>query len=336
MSQFAKNFSLKHLNTFGFDVYARYFAQPKSLEELLQIVNNEIFNNNERLVMGGGSNLLFTKDFEGCLVQPLIAGIEKTAETSEHVFVRAGAGVEWDSLVEHCVANEYYGLENLSLIPGNVGASPVQNIGAYGVEAKDSIYSVEFLNLENKTLETYGNAQCEFGYRDSIFKRAMKGKVIITHVTYQLSKTASFNTCYGNINEELKNFTEVNLRNLRQAVTNIRQSKLPDPKEAGNAGSFFKNPVVATAKADELQAQHPTMPRYNSNEGSKIPAGWLVEQCGFKGIRRGNVGVHPKQALVLVNYGGGTGEQVLQLTHEIIATVKNKFGIELEMEVNVV
>jgi UDP-N-acetylmuramate dehydrogenase len=336
MLPFIENFPLKQLNSFGFEVYARYFAQPKNLEELVQVLDNETFNNNKQLILGSGSNLLFTKNFEGCLVQPMLTGIEKAAETKAQVLIRAGAGVEWDTLVEYCVANEFYGLENLSLIPGKVGASPVQNIGAYGVEAKDSIHSVEFFNLKSKKLEIYDNAQCEFGYRDSIFKRTMKGKIVITHVTYRLSKTAHFNTSYGNISDELKKFSELSLRNIRQAVINIRQSKLPDPKEIGNAGSFFKNPVVTLAVADSLQAQHPTLPRYNSKEEVKIPAGWLIEQCGFKGIRRGNVGVHPKQALVLVNYGGGTGEQVLQLAQEIISTVKNKFGVNLEMEVNVV
>ncbi|MDR1417206.1 MAG: UDP-N-acetylmuramate dehydrogenase [Prevotellaceae bacterium] len=330
------NYPLKSLNTIGFDVSARRFIKAYATQEILQLRYDKDFACGKRLVMGGGSNLLFTADFDGCILQPLLQNIDIESSTSEHVRLRVGAGVVWDELVRSSVERGWYGLENLSLIPGTVGASPVQNIGAYGAEAKDAIESVEYVDLDDFAVKRLSNEQCRFGYRGSIFKQELKGKVVITQVTFCLSKRPRYNISYGSLREMVKQLGGENLCNVRQAIAATRRSKLPDPADLGNAGSFFKNPFVEKSLAEELLKKHPAMPSFASGSGVKIPAGWLIEQCGLKGARRGSVGVHPKQALVLVNYGGGTGCDVLTLANEICQAVNDKFGVKLEMEVNVV
>ncbi|MDR0419262.1 MAG: UDP-N-acetylmuramate dehydrogenase [Prevotellaceae bacterium] len=328
--------SLLLLNTFGFDVYADHFVQADTLEDLIKVVEKDYFRNGKKIILGGGSNLLFISDFNGCVVQPALSSIDVVEENGQEVYLNVGAGVVWDNFVEYCVSKGYYGVENLSLIPGNVGASPVQNIGAYGVEAKDCIHNVKFINTINGKIEHIDNKDCRFGYRDSIFKHELKNKVIITNVIYRLEKQEKFITTYGNMEEEIKKTGNINLLSIRQAIINIRENKLPNPSVVGNAGSFFKNPFISQEQAQELKNIHPSLTLYPCTEGVKIPAGWLIEQCGFKGIKRGNIGVHPKHALVLVNYGGGTGKEVFALANEIVSMVKEKFGIVLEMEVNVV
>lgn len=337
MFSILSNHSLKDLNTFGFDVTAEYYIEVKSVEEVkgaLQWINAQEL---KYIVLGGGSNLLFTGNFIGVVLKPNIMGIEHVDEDDEHVTLRVGAGVDWDELVAYTVEKGLGGLENLSIIPGNVGASPIQNIGAYGVEAKDTIELVEGVNSQTLEPFTLTKAQCNFGYRDSVFKNELKGKVVITHVTFRLNKNLDFQLHYGNLTEELKRYGDVSLENIRKAVISIRNAKLPDPKEIGNAGSFFKNPVVNTQLVDELKVQYDRVPAHSVTESlTKVPAGWLIEQCGWKGKRVGNVGVHANQALVLVNYGNGTGQEVFSLAQNIRQSVKDKFNIMLEMEVNVI
>lgn len=329
-------YPLQSLNTFGFDVSAQRFIKAYATQDILQLRDDRDFTRGKRLVMGGGSNLLFTADFDGCILRPLLQNIDVEDETSEKVRLRVGAGVVWDELARSSVERGWYGLENLSLIPGTVGASPVQNIGAYGAEAKDAIESVEYVDLETFAVKRLSNEQCRFGYRSSIFKQELKGKVVITQVTFCLSKRPRYNISYGSLSEMVKQLGGESLRNVRQAIVATRRSKLPDPADMGNAGSFFKNPFVEKLFAEELLSKYPAMPAFASGSGVKIPAGWLIEQCGLKGARRGSVGVHPKQALALVSYGGGTGSEVLALAHEICRAVRDKFGVALEMEVNVV
>ncbi len=332
-----RNYSLKQLNTFGFDIKADYFATPATVEELCRILADERYRALPRLIMGSGSNLLFCSDFKGLVIQPKILGIEKTAEDTEFVYLRAGAGVVWDNLVAHAVANGWGGIENLSLIPGHVGASPVQNIGAYGAEAKDSIHRVECVLTDTCELKIFTNEECSFGYRDSVFKNEWRGKAVVTHVTYRLRKTPQLDTHYGNVEDELRNFPEISLNTVRQAIVAIRSRKLPDTAELGNAGSFFKNPVVPKTLADAIVAQDPKMTVYPVNDTQvKLPAGRLIELAGWKGKRVGSVGVHTQQALVLVSYGGGTGRDIFQLAQAIQQSIREKFDIELEMEVNAI
>ncbi|MDR0414283.1 MAG: UDP-N-acetylmuramate dehydrogenase [Prevotellaceae bacterium] len=329
--------SLRHLNTFGFDVSARCLIKAHTAQDILQLRDDRDFAHGRRLVMGGGSNLLFTGNFDGYILQPLMQNVDVEDDNAESTLLRVGAGMAWDELVRICVERGWYGLENLSLIPGTVGASPVQNIGAYGAEAKDAIVGVEYVDLDDFAVKRLSREQCRFGYRSSIFKQELRGKAAITQVTFCLSKRPRYNISYGALGEAVKQLGGESLHNVRQAIVATRSSKLPDPAELGNAGSFFKNPFVEKSLADELRKSHPNMPAFASPDGSvKIPAGWLIEQCGLKGARRGCVGVHPKQALVLVNYGGGTGGETLALAREICRTVRDKFGVELELEVNVV
>jgi UDP-N-acetylmuramate dehydrogenase len=328
-------YPLKNLNTFGFDVSARCFIKAHATQDILQLRDDRDFAHGKRLVMGGGSNLLFTADFEGCILQPLMQNTVLEDDASDAVLLRVGAGVVWDELVRCCVERGWHGLENLSLIPGMVGASPVQNIGAYGAEAKDTIEGVEYVDLDSFEVKYLSNQQCRFGYRSSIFKQELKGKAAITQVIFCLSKQPRYDTSYGRLSEMVKQLGGENAPNVRQAIAAMRRSKLPDPADLGNAGSFFKNPFVEKSLADELLKKYPDMPSFPSGNGVKIPAGWLIEQCGLKGARRGCVGVHPQQALVLVNYGGGTGSEVLALALEIRRTVYEKFGVVVKMEVNV-
>lgn len=339
MLKISYDYPLKSLNTFGFDVKAHCLMQAHSEDEILQALNSREAENAPLLIMGGGSNLLFTKDYEGVILQPLMENIDVEEDNADDVLLRVGAGVAWDDLVAYAVDKEWYGLENLSYIPGRVGASPVQNIGAYGVEAKDAIERVQYVDIKELNIKYLINKQCRFGYRSSIFKQELKGRAVITQVYFRLRKNGELHLAYGDLNKTVESLGGATLHNVRSAVTLIRRSKLPEPAELGNAGSFFKNPVVDKTLFENLLQKFPTMPNFPNTDGQgggKIPAGWLIEQSGLKGVRRGKVGVHPKQALVLVNYGGGTGDEVLALAQEICDTVREKFGVALEMEVNVV
>lgn len=327
--------SLKPYNTFGIDVKARHFFSCHTKEEIIKILAD--FKHEKVLIMGGGSNLLFLSDYNGIVLAPSITGIELVEEDEQQAKIRAGAGVVWDDLVAWCVAHGLAGLENLSLIPGHVGASPVQNIGAYGVEAGDSIVAVDGLFIESGEDFHLSKEDCHFGYRQSIFKNEYKNRCIITTVEFLLNKSAQVTLSYGHVRSEVEKMGEINLENIRKAIIAIRTSKLPDPALTGNAGSFFKNPEVCQSVADMLKQQYDDLVIYQLPNGKvKLPAGWLIEKAGWKGFRRGAVGVHDKQALVLVNYGGATGMQVLELAHQVQASVLSKFNVELEMEVNVI
>ncbi|MFT6997055.1 MAG: UDP-N-acetylmuramate dehydrogenase [Cryomorphaceae bacterium] len=334
-----ENASLKAFNTFGIDAKAAKMVRFSSAADLREIFSNEELSAMPRLVLGGGSNLLLTSDFEGLVLKNEVPGMELIREDNEHFYVKSGAGVNWHELVVECINNGWAGLENLSLIPGNVGASPMQNIGAYGVEVKDCFHELEAFNLETLETETFDAEACQFGYRESVFKRQLKNKFIIVSVTFRLLKKPQLNTSYGAIKGELNSLGihEPTIVDVSQAVINIRSSKLPDPKVIGNAGSFFKNPLVTEEVYRRLVDENPSMPFYPAPEGKyKLAAGWLIEKSGWKGFRRENYGVHAKQALVLVNHGGATGSQIYDLSTEILADVKKKFGVELEREVNIV
>lgn len=337
MLEIKENFTLKKYNTLGIDVKTRYFAEYSSVIELIDFFNLHPKQDLPLIILGGGSNVLFTKDFEGYILHPNIKGIEIIDESDELVKIKVGAGEDWDELVDYCVDRNWGGIENLSLIPGNVGTCPIQNIGAYGVEVKDVITEVETLKIDSLKVFSFKNEECQFAYRDSIFKQKLKGKHIINYVTFKLNKRPVFKLDYGNLKEELGKYNEINIKNIRQAVINIRESKLPKPEDIGNAGSFFKNPVVQNYKAEELKRSYAEIPFYfQEDDLVKIPAGWLIEKAGWKGKKVGKVGVHHKQALVIVNYGGATGQEILYLAQEIQKSVKEKFRINLEMEVNVV
>jgi UDP-N-acetylmuramate dehydrogenase len=337
--QIRENISLRPYNTFGIDARARYFTQFQSLQELEEILASPQYHPKTALVLGGGSNILLTKDVDGLVLKNEIGGIDVVEEDDAHFYVKAGSGVNWHQLVMHCVENGFAGMENLSLIPGNVGASPMQNIGAYGVEIKDIFHQLEAYHLNEKTRQTFSLADCEFGYRESVFKRKYKGQFIITSVTYRLYKEPVFHTSYGAIRQELERMgvKELSIQAISDAVVAIRSSKLPDPKQVGNAGSFFKNPAVKKEHLATIQQSYPDVPAFPLDEQHvKVPAGWLIEQCGWKGFRKGDAGCYPKQALVLVNYGHATGEQIYALSEDILKSVKNKFGVHLEREVNII
>ncbi len=341
-----QNVSLKPYNTFGIAANAKWFGSFSTLDELKEtLYSRQMPTENCHLILGGGSNILLTKDIDGLVLKNEIGGIEKVHETDEHVFIKAGAGVNWHQYVLHCIENNWAGVENLSLIPGCVGASPMQNIGAYGVEIKEVFHQLEAWHLQDKSLVTFGLDDCAFGYRESVFKRKYKGQFVILNVTYKLNKKASFNTSYGAINQELEKMgvQQPTIKNISAAVINIRNTKLPNPKVIGNAGSFFKNPETPLEQFEKLKAIFDGIVGYHLPNGSvKLAAGWLIEQCGpkkigtsWKGYRLGDAGVHAKQALVLVNYGRATGLEILQLSGEIITSVKKQFGVELEREVNI-
>ena len=333
---FQENVNLKSYTTFGIDSNAALFASFSDTESLKNLL--ELSANNQITILGGGSNMLLTKDIEGVVLKNEILGIKVVEETEESVLLKVGGGVVWHDFVLYTIENKYFGVENLSLIPGSVGASPMQNIGAYGVEIKDTFEKLEALHIVNKNVETFTHQQCEFGYRESVFKRKLKGEYIITNVYFRLSKNPSLNTSYGAINTELaeKGIISPTIKDVSDAVISIRKSKLPDPKELGNAGSFFKNPVVPKIILQKIKETYPMVPFYLINDDEvKIPAGWLIETSGWKGKKVGNCGVHTKQALVLVNYGGATGKEVFDLSQQIIDEVYNKFSILLEREVNI-
>lgn len=291
------------------------------------------------MVLGGGSNILLTKDFNGLVLKNDIMGIEEVKEDDEHVYLKVGAGENWHRFVMYCIDRGLAGVENLSLIPGNVGASPMQNIGAYGVEIKEVFHDLEAMHLKDRRVQLFTLNDCEFGYRDSIFKRKYKGEFAILTVTFRLNKHAQFNTSYGAIEQELQKMgvNELSVKAISQAVINIRSSKLPDPAVTGNAGSFFKNPTVSAEFFEPLKQQFPNIVAYKvGDDAVKLAAGWLIEQCGWKGIRKGDAGCHAKQALVLVNYGNATGQEIYDLSAEIVQSVHEKFGVTLEREVNII
>ena len=331
------NFSLKPFNTFGIDVKAAKFVEVENLEELKDLLKQVYAS--ELFILGGGSNMLLTKDIEKTVVHIDLKGIEVIREDEEEVVVKAMAGENWHEFVLFCISRGFGGLENLSLIPGNVGTAPIQNIGAYGVEIKDTFESCSALNVQSLELKKFDREDCEFGYRESVFKNSEKGNYIITDVTFRLKKKDhELNTSYGSIDEFLKEkgISEPTIKDVSDAVINIRQSKLPDPRELGNSGSFFKNPVILKNELEQLQKTFPEMPFYVLDEETvKIPAGWLIDKAGLKGFRKGDAGVHKKQALVLVNYGNASGAEILELSAMIRQSVLDKFGIEISPEVNI-
>ena len=331
-----ENISLKPFTTFGIDKKAKFFTTVETLDELKAALLAAKEKQLPVFILGGGSNILLTRDIQGLVIKLEIKGINLVKEEGDQLWVEVGAGEMWHELVLHSIAEDWAGLENLSLIPGTVGASPMQNIGAYGVEIKDVFDSLQAMHRETLEMQSFDAEACRFGYRESVFKQTFKDQYVITSVTFRLSKTPNFHLEYGAIREVLaaNGIDQPSIRAISDAVIQIRQSKLPDPKEIGNAGSFFKNPTIPNAQFDELKASYPSIPGYPSAEGVKVAAGWLIEQTGWKGKRIGEVGVHAKQALVLVNYGGGTGEEIKKLSEQIQASVYDKFGVQLQAEVN--
>lgn len=331
-----QQYPLKHLNTFGIAINAKFFVEINSIADLQEVFASHLVKAHKVLILGGGSNMLFTQDFDGLVVRINIKGIT-VAQAGEDILVTAGGGEVWNDLVGYCVANGYAGLENLTLIPGTVGASPIQNIGAYGVEIKDVFAHCTAFEIATGEVKTFNKEDCEFAYRESIFKSKLKGRYIITSVTYKLSTKAQLKTHYGAINEELerRNIAHPTIADVSAVVAAIRVSKLPDPKTIGNAGSFFKNPIVGQYDFERLFTQFPNIPNYPAPPDKiKLAAGWLIEQCGFKGMIDGNTGTWKNQALVLVNHGGATGQEVYRFSEKIINTVQQKFGVLLEREVN--
>jgi UDP-N-acetylmuramate dehydrogenase len=360
---------LRSYNTFGIEAYAHEFVEVKTDDELRHLLNLHQSGSKKLIILGGGSNVLFTGDFAGTVIKISTHGIKVLKEDEKEVHLRVAAGEDWDGLVEFCVNKEWGGLENLSGIPGQVGSSPIQNIGAYGTEIKDHFVSLEAINQCTGETIHYGPENCQFGYRDSIFKRALRDRVVITYVVFCLQKNPGFNLTYQALKQELEHLPagEINLRKIREAVLQIRSSKLPDPKMIGNAGSFFKNPVISNLLLDSVKEKFPEIIYYENSKfqipnskqiqdpksldydslpptdhcqlptaNYKLAAGWLIEQCGWKGYRAGDAGVHKDQALVIVNYGKATGLEILDLSGKIQRSVKEKFGIDLEREVNVV
>lgn len=329
-----QNISLKPYNTFGIEAIAKRFVSVNFLTELKEIISNE----KNIFLLSGGSNLLLTKNLEALVIHINFKGIIVNDTEKDFVYITAEAGENWHEFVLWCISQNYGGLENLALIPGNVGTSPIQNIGAYGVEIKDTFDQLEALEIATGKTKVFKNEDCNFGYRNSIFKNELKGKYIIINVTFKLTKkNHRLNISYGDIKNHLKNIEQPTLQTIADAVISIRQSKLPDPKEIGNSGSFFKNPVIDLNSFQFLQKKHPEIPHYIVSENEiKIPAGWLIEQCEFKGKRFGDAGVHAKQALVLVNYGNATGKEIYNLAQNIRQKVRDKFNISLEIEVNVI
>jgi UDP-N-acetylmuramate dehydrogenase len=338
MLQIQENISLKNFNSFGIDAKARFFVEINHKDDLVELFMDPQWKKVPNLVLGGGSNMLLLKDYEGLVIRINIRGIEHRI-SHDDVFVEAGAGEIWNDLVNFCVAREYAGMENLSLIPGSVGASPIQNIGAYGVELKDIFHSCCAFELATGMFKTFTKADCRFEYRESIFKSELKGRYIIVWVKFHLSLIPNFNLKYGAIEQELNNRNIIipTLKDVSQVVSHIRVSKLPDPSTIGNAGSFFKNPIINTDQFNELLLKFPEVVNYPAGDGLvKLAAGWLIEQCGWKGKIVGNTGTWKNQALVLVNNGGATGEEVYSFSSQIIDSVYTKFGVKLQREVNII
>jgi UDP-N-acetylmuramate dehydrogenase len=334
---FIYNKPLKSLNTFGIDAKAAQFATFDSVNSL-NVLLKQLPDHANLLVLGGGSNLLFTGDFDGIVLKNEIRGLELVHETASHYFLKAGAGEVWHQLVMHCVEHDYQGIENLALIPGCVGAAPMQNIGAYGVELKDFFHQLEAVEISNGSIHTFDINACAFGYRESVFKNELKNKFIITSVTLRLNKKPVYNTTYGHITAQLEanGVQELTMRAIANAVIAIRSSKLPDPAQIGNAGSFFKNPEIELVQFAELKKRYPTIVGYETSSSKmKVAAGWLIEQAGWKGKTFDNYGVHKNQALVLVNYGNARGHDILDLSQKIIDSVFSQFGVQLVREVNI-
>jgi len=336
MIRFEENYPLKNHNTFGFDIRSKYyfeFTDPADLFVFTQ--SNKSWREEPILVIGEGSNLLFLDDFQGLILHPNIPGIREIREDRQNIWIEAGAGETWDEFVQYAVNYGFGGVENLSLIPGKIGAAPVQNIGAYGQEVGNCIETVKGFDLATNQPVEFSNSECEFGYRNSIFKKTLKNQVIITTVVFKLSKFPEFLLGYGDLEKRVHEKGSTNLRTIRQSVVEIRQSKLPDVREFGNAGSFFKNPEVEKTFAEKLKSEYETLPVYPvSDLKSKLAAGWLIEKAGWKGYREGDAGVHEKQALVLINYGNASGRQIFNLSQKIQQSVFEKFGVALEREVN--
>ena len=333
-----KNFDLKNLNSFNISAKTKYFYSFSSIKELQNIIEHNKVLKEKTIILGGGSNILLTKDFDGLIIKNEIKGIDIKSESERHVNIEVGAGENWHNFVKWSVTNNLSGIENLALIPGSVGATPIQNIGAYGMEVKNTIKKVYCLDIETQTEKVLTNKECDFKYRDSIFKNKFKNKFVITKVVYCLNKEHANNSNYGAINEELKELKmEPSLTSIFKAVISIRNKKLPDPKKLGNSGSFFKNPIIENEKFQKLKKSYPNIVGYPIKNGDiKIAAGWLIEKAGWKGYTEGSAGVHKKQALVLVNYGQATGKDILNLSFKIKDSVKEKFDIEITPEVNII
>lgn len=335
--QIQQNTALKPFNTFGIDAHAAFFASFSNIAALAELLAFDVAL--PVMILGGGSNILLTRDFSGLVMKNDIKGIEKISEDSEYVYIKAGAGENWHQFVLHCINQDWGGVENLSLIPGNVGAGPMQNIGAYGAEIKDVFHELEAFDLHTHAQVKFGLADCAFGYRESVFKQKFRNRFVILSVTFRLRKQPIFNTSYGAIAQQLESMgvQEPSLKTISAAVIHIRSAKLPNPAVIGNAGSFFKNPQVEKQQFQRLQQAFPGIVGYpQPGDGVKLAAGWLIEQCGWKGYRRGDAGCHAQQALVLVNYGNAGGKEIYDLSAEILHSVKEKFGVELEREVNII
>ncbi|AEV99255.1 UDP-N-acetylenolpyruvoylglucosamine reductase [Niastella koreensis] len=339
MTQIQQNIPLRQYNTLGIDIVARFFAAFTSVDELGELIENNPNTGIAPLILGGGSNILFKDHVNGLVLKNDIPGLSVVKEDADRVYVKTGAGEVWHKFVQFCLHQNWAGVENLSLIPGCVGASPMQNIGAYGVEIKEVFEELEAFHLHDKKVYVFKASDCAFGYRESVFKRKYRNQFVILNVTYRLNKKPVFNTSYGAIEQELERMgvQDLTIQAVSQAVINIRTSKLPDPAKIGNAGSFFKNPSVVVALYEQLKKQYPHIVGYPNTDGTiKLAAGWLIEQSGWKGYRHGDAGVHERQALVLVNYGHATGQDIYDLSSVIMKSVHDKFGVELEREVNVV
>lgn len=341
MIEIRSHFSLKEHNSFGISAFAKAYTSVSTIQQLKEAL--AYYHNEEVFLLGGGSNMLLLNNIERPVVHVNIKGINLLKQENQHVYVTAMAGENWHDFVIFCIENNWAGIENMALIPGNVGTSPIQNIGAYGVELKDTFVSCTVMNIKTGDVTTLHLEDCKFGYRDSIFKNEALGKYVITSVTFKLTDLSKKNeyqlkTSYGAIKDELENLQiEPSIQAVAQAVINIRSSKLPDPKVIGNSGSFFKNPIIEKSYYEDLIRMHPSIPHYPVNEKQvKVPAGWLIDQCGFKGQRRGDAGVHDKQALVLVNHGNATGQEIIALAKEIQAMVQDRYGITIETEVNLI
>ncbi|WP_346236973.1 UDP-N-acetylmuramate dehydrogenase [Niabella insulamsoli] len=337
-AQIEKNVSLLPYNTFGIDVNTAFFSKADQVDALKESLVWAKENSVQPFILGGGSNVLLTKHLERYTIRNNIRGIEKIAEDVEHIYIKCGAGESWHQFVMYCLDHNYAGVENLALIPGLVGASPMQNIGAYGVEIKEVFHELTAVHTDSLEEVKFSNSDCAFNYRESVFKNRYKNQFVITDVTYRLNKTPHFNISYGAIQQELEkaHVTELSIRAVANAVMSIRTAKLPNPKQIGNAGSFFKNPSVSKDQYAQLKAQYPQLVAYeNADQTMKLAAGWLIEQCGLKGYRKGDAGVHALQALVLVNYGTASGRDVLQVCTTVQTAVAEKFGVDLRPEVNI-
>ena len=332
-----KNYSLKELNSFNLNVRAKIFSIIRSIRDVRELLTMDCFQDNRHLILGEGNNILFTKNFDGLIIRPGIMDFKVIKETAGYVTIKAGAGNNWNAFVAICMVRQYWGLENLSLIPGSVGSAPIQNIGAYGVEVKDTIEQVEGIDISTGELLRLSNNECEFGYRSSIFKTSLKDKIMVTSFFFKLRKYPNTKLEYGPLKERFKDNPSPGIISISTFIIETRMSKLPNPDKLGNAGSFFKNPVIPLEEFRGQEDLHPGMPHYPAGDGlEKIPAGWLIEQCGWKGKRLGNVGVYTEHALVIVNYGNATGREVFEFSEKIRHSVKEKFGIRLEREVVVV